>query len=838
MNGTDTSPYGKKWVIIHGHFYQPPRENPWLNHIETQESASPYHDWNERIYSECYRPNGCSRLLDPIGQINDIHNNYSMMSFNFGPTLMSWIEQKHPSTARRIVKGNKISRTRWNGHGNAVAQVYNHIIMPLASKKDQLTQIRWAKESFRKSFGYSPEGMWLAETAINMETVNCLISEKISFVILSPNQAESYRSLHHTTVWHETSGHPIDTRRPYRVYAKDRDGTKTGGHLDVFFFDEQLSKDISFNDLLQEAHRFGNRIDSCYSGSNDKDEVVVLATDGETFGHHKPFGDMCLAYFFKHVAPSLGITPVNFGQYLEMFPPAYEATLKNAFGEGTAWSCAHGVGRWIRDCGCSTGGKEGWNQKWRTPLRDTLNELQAEVDKWYTTTCETMKLDPDRLRDQAIKFFGSSFYSRLKQYCRRHTPAIAFTDESLHHLQRLLEAQKYMLFSFTSCGWFFSDINGIEPMQNLAYACRALQLGIPPSHQADAMDRLVDNLAKALSNQNNETGAELFEQKILPYFFHERMLAFGAAMQQTLHLQRKCSLRPFGYFCQVEKLPVPDSLYPAKYPAEINMFKVVINNILSGETGTWLVITEVPNHLEPQGWVFPWFQRFGTSKGISEELFNHPDMQLYTFSDMFHTLRQKLSAIYRQKLSHDSLKLYSFWFDKNIKNLSLLQAVAPPLPHYFSAPLSFIFQHQWDALFDTLETPGNEVNIINELSRLRVNCNLYSLVCDFDYSTDKCERYLMTELTQLQKDLCTEHCDRISHLLNIVDHFSLPVSKNHLEDQFYQILTGPVKNLYEETVLTRPDNVQEMDSDKREILIKFLNFAHRMNFNTDRFPLT
>ena len=720
MNGTDTTPRGIKWVIIHGHFYQPPRENPWLNHIETQDSAAPYHDWNERIYSECYRPNGCSRLLDPIGQISDIHNNYSKMSYNFGPTLMTWIEQKHPSTARRIVEGDRISIDQCDGHGNAVAQVYNHIIMPLASKKDQLTQIRWARESFRKSFGRAPEGMWLAETAINMETVNCLISEKISYVILSPNQAEQYRSLHRKDSWIDTAAHPIDTRRPYRIYARNRDGVKTGGHLDVFFFDEQLSKDISFNDLLKDANRFGGRIDSCYSRHIEHDEVVVLATDGETFGHHKPFGDMCLAYFFKHIAPSLGITPINFGHYRKLFPPTWEVTLKNAFDEGTAWSCAHGTGRWIRDCGCSTGGKKGWNQRWRKPLRDALNELQAEVDTWYTTTCKTLKLNPDTLRDHAVKLFGTSFHSKLKQYCRNHAPDTDFTDESLRHLQRLLEAQKYMLFSFTSCGWFFSDIGGIEPMQNLAYACRALQLGIPPSHQAASMERLVKNLAKARSNENDATGADLFEQQILPSFFHERILAFGAAMQETLRLKRECSLRPFGYHCHVEQLPAPEMLYPAEYPTEVRMFKVGIDNVLSGETGTWLVLTELPNHLEPQGWVFPWKERFDALKGLSSALFNHPDMQLYTFSDMFFTLRQKLSAIYRHKLSHDSLRLYSTWFDKNRKNLSLLQAVAPPLPHYFSAPLSFILQHEWDTLFDALATPGDEVNIINDLSKIRV----------------------------------------------------------------------------------------------------------------------
>ncbi|MBN1307301.1 MAG: hypothetical protein JXA18_05255, partial [Chitinispirillaceae bacterium] len=298
MNGIDPRPATRKWVIIHGHFYQPPRENPWLNVIETQPDAAPFHDWNERIYSECYRPNGYSRLLDGEGMITHIHNNYTAMSFNFGPTLMTWMEGYHPATTRRIIEGDRESASRCGGHGNAIAQVYNHIIMPLASRRDQLTQIRWGKASFKKIFGRDPEGMWLAETAINMETVRCLIAEKIAFVILAPRQAESFRPLDASSAWISTRDQAIDTRRPYRLYAQNSSGKKEEGFLDIFFFDEQLSKEASFDDLLHDAPTFGERIDGCYTPAAPNDEVVVIATDGETFGHHKPFGDMCLAYFF------------------------------------------------------------------------------------------------------------------------------------------------------------------------------------------------------------------------------------------------------------------------------------------------------------------------------------------------------------------------------------------------------------------------------------------------------------------------------------------------------------------------------------------------------------
>lgn len=334
MSGIENGGTTRKWLIVHGHFYQPPRENPWLDIIEKQESAKPFHNWNECIYTQCYRPNGYSRLLDPLGMITGISNNYGLMSFNFGPTLLSWIQQYHPVTYHRIVEGDRMSALRCAGHGNAIAQVYNHMIMPLASLRDKQTQIRWAKAAFKGCFNREAKGMWLAETAINMETVKCLIEEKIAFVVLAPSQAEAFRPLERHGPWISVSGHGIDTRRPYRIFATDASGAKTGGHLDVFLFDEGLSKEISFNGLLKDANVFGGRIDKSYSPGADNDEVVVIATDGETFGHHKPFGDMCLAYFFKHIAPALGIMPVNFSYYRELHPPQYEVTLKNAFGEG------------------------------------------------------------------------------------------------------------------------------------------------------------------------------------------------------------------------------------------------------------------------------------------------------------------------------------------------------------------------------------------------------------------------------------------------------------------------------------------------------------------------
>jgi alpha-amylase/alpha-mannosidase (GH57 family) len=839
MRGIEPHPPAGKWVIIHGHFYQPPRENPWLNRIEVQPSAAPHHDWNERIYAECYRPNGYSRLLDPEGMITGIHNNYADMSFNFGPTLMSWLRGKHPVTSNRIIEGDRVSAAACNGHGNAVAQVYNHIIMPLASRRDQLTQIRWAKASFTSVFNRDPEGIWLAETAINMETVQCLIDEKITFVILAPQQAEAFRPLDGQGEWISTGNRPVDSRQPYRLFARNAAGKKTGGHLDVFFFDEGLSKEISFNNLLQDAGILGNRINECYSSAPlQRDEVVVIATDGETFGHHKPFGDMCLAYFFTNIAPSLGIRPVNFGTYLALHRPHSEVRLKNAFGEGTAWSCAHGVGRWTRDCGCSTGGGEGWHQKWRAPLRQALDNLQEPIDEAFVNACAAAGLEPWELRNRYCAMFEVFTKKKWDRFLARQKPRSAITPEQSNLLRRRLEAQKYMLFSYTSCGWFFSEISGIEPMQNLAYACRALQLGIEPAQQPGILERLMEDLAAAPSNIGNDTGASLFERHILPFFFHEKMLGFAAAIQAALAVTRKSSYEQYGFHYHIETLSTGAAAEPKQASEQWpRMFHVRIDHPASGEGSEWLIIIDVSNRSEPTGWVLPWKGVPPTDMEDPVRLNRNPHTQLYTLADVFPSLRDHLAAIYLEKISRHSLDRFNVWLHANEQDLTLLQSFYPSIPDHFRAPLLFRLQSEWDSCFLRLEQQGNETACIEALADIQKRATHFNGTIGYSKTASFIESLLTRELTELSSRQTIERCDRIRYLLNAVDRFSLPVSKHRLEDMFFPVLSGPVAALHREVISAEENNRMILEEDKRELLIKLLNFAHRMNFNTDRYPL-
>lgn len=505
------------YFTIHGHFYQPPRENPWTGSIENQRSAAPFHDWNDRIARECYSPNAASRLLTTTGRIQDIVNNYEYMSFNIGPTLMGWIRTQTPETYARIQEADRKSVERL-GHGNAIAQVYNHIIMPLASPEDRITQIRWGIQDFETHFGRKPEAMWLAETAINMDVVVDLIQEGIRFTVLSPTQAESFREIGGKD-WKGCENTNIDTTRPYRIFPHDEHGNKLcEGYLDVFFYNPWLSSAVGFEHLLRDANVFGRRIADAWDPNRKEPQLVSIGTDGESYGHHEPFGDMCAAWLYNRYAPEHKMIPVNFGWFREQFPAKYEVQLKNVYGEGSAWSCAHGVGRWYRDCGCSTGGGENWNQKWRGPLRDAMNQLKKIADEVLLREFPKISnVGPWEARNQYIQVLVKPEDTDRKNTFLQSILINPSEEKDRATAIRLLEIQKFCLFTFTSCGWFFNDIEGLEPVQNMRYAERAIELlkpFLPPS--LPFKDQVLSILARARSNEHKLNGAEIFVQQAIP----------------------------------------------------------------------------------------------------------------------------------------------------------------------------------------------------------------------------------------------------------------------------------------------------------------------------------
>ncbi|HSQ42499.1 MAG TPA: DUF3536 domain-containing protein [Fibrobacteraceae bacterium] len=499
------------YFCIHGHFYQPPRENPWTGAIEAQPSATPHHDWNQRIAKECYGPNSASRILDENGRIREIVNNYEHMSFNIGPTLMSWIRFEMPEVYTRIQEADRTSLQRL-GHGNAIAQVYNHIIMPLASPQDRITQIEWGIQDFAHHFGRKPEAIWLAETAINMDTVVDLIHAGIRFTILSPTQAQAFRAFGEEE-WLDCGNTDIDTTRPYRIYPRDPHGRLLcDGHLDVFFYNPGLSSAVGFEHLLRNADLFGSRIREAWRPDLNRAQLISVATDGESYGHHEPFGDMCAAWLFRHYASAHEMQPVNFGWFLEHFPPQHEVLLKNVHGEGCAWSCAHGVGRWYRDCGCSTGGGPDWNQKWRTPLREAMNKLKSAADELFVSEFPRLSdRDPWQIRNAYVDVLLHPGDAGVRDQFLRQWLLQPEDEGDRSAALLLLEIQKFCLFSFTSCGWFFNDIEGLEPIQNLRYAERAMELMRHFQIWGDNLEtEFLGILARATGNETKRNGAEIF----------------------------------------------------------------------------------------------------------------------------------------------------------------------------------------------------------------------------------------------------------------------------------------------------------------------------------------
>jgi alpha-amylase/alpha-mannosidase (GH57 family) len=817
---------GKRCVIIHGHFYQPPRENPWLDIIEKQASASPDHDWNERIYDQCYRPNAFSRILDKKGRIVDIHNNYLSMSHNFGPTLFLWLEKNHPKMVEQVIAADRESCGRFNGHGNALAQVYNHMIMPLASRRDKLTQIRWAKEFFRSRYRREPEGFWLAETAINMETVQCLIEEGVKFVVLSPAQAELLRPLDGKDIFKPAGG--IDTRRTYRVFSRTPEGRRLGGHLDLFFFNEGLSREVSFGDLLGNASTLGAKINSCFDASGAGGQAVVIATDGETFGHHKPFGDMCLSYFFTRVAPELDITPVNFGYFLENNPPVFEVTLKNEFGEGTAWSCMHGVGRWARDCGCKAGGPLSWNQAWRAPLRRAFDSLQKDVDAAFESALANVVSDPWRLRDAYPRLARSRTLGEFKAQLVKEGASAQIADSDAMMVRRLLEAQKYMLFAFTSCGWFFSDLSGIETVQNIAYAGRALALGIDKSQREGVTAGFLRLLSEAKSNVANKDGATIYNECVVPFLHHLEILCFTAVAEKTVAPQR-AGTREFDYFNYSVALSKREQL-EARYGCDT--FNAAIDNLDSGEHGRFAVCLEREDG-RLQGWCVPGDAAEGPafSAADPQSFKGHPECVALDLSRMFEESKVRLAGYFLAAMSKDTLEKYASWMERNEKNLDSLSSLGVPLPQFVAAPIAYVLTAQWNTAINEIEIYGREDEVYDKLLDLWKKTKKYNIALDFSESSRLLLDLLISELKIFAETLSQVSADRMRYLLNIVDRFNIPFSKNKTEDLFFSIIEKTLRPMY--------DEFKRHPTGKHgETVIRLIQFARRMNFNTDAFPVS
>lgn len=512
----------KKYLCIHGHFYQPPRENPWLEEVELEQSAYPYHDWNERITAECYHPNAFARILSER-KIVDIIDNYSKISFNFGPTLLSWMERNDPATYRAILDSDRQSQQNFSGHGSALAQCFNHMIMPLANRRDKETQVIWGIRDFEERFHRRPEGMWLPETAVDEETLDIMAEHGIKFTILAPHQAKAVRKAGKGK-WRDVTGAKIDPRHPYLCPLP------TGRSIAVFFYDGPVSRDIAFSDVLNDGAYFARRLLACFTDPSaavektaaqadhpdpavcepGSPELVNVATDGETYGHHHKFGDMALAYCLNSIEKNAGTRMSIYAEFLEKFPPTDEVRIC----EHTSWSCAHGVDRWQANCGCRISSHPS-TQAWRGPLRKGLNHLRDAMARIYETTSSHWLHDPWQARNQYVELILNRSEENVDRFLAQTTTR-PLTDEEKVKVLRLLEMQRHAMLMFTSCGWFFDDVSGLEATQILKYAARAIQLAEHFTDEPLEADFLEILHGAPSNNPEFKNAAQVYEKWIRP----------------------------------------------------------------------------------------------------------------------------------------------------------------------------------------------------------------------------------------------------------------------------------------------------------------------------------
>jgi alpha-amylase/alpha-mannosidase (GH57 family) len=521
-----------RYICVHGHFYQPPRENPWLEVVERQESAWPYHDWNERITEECYAPNAAARILDADGRITRLVNNYARMSFNLGPTLLAWLETEAPEAYAAVIEADHDSRDRFGGHGSALAQVHNHAIMPLANPRDRVTQVRWGLADFRTRFGREAEGMWLAESAADVDTLEVLAAEGVAFTVLSPYQAAGVREP--GGAWRDVRGGHVDPRMPYTV------ALPSGREIVVFFYDGPVSQAVAFEGLLDSGRAFADRLLTGFADRTGP-QLVNIATDGESYGHHHRYGEMALAFALEALDQDPEVALTNYGQYLELHPPGHEAEIVSP----SSWSCAHGVERWRADCGCTTGGQPGWNQSWRAPLRDALDWLRDELAPRFQAAAAELLDDPWAARDDYVEVVLDRSPDTIASFVARHASR-ELGEHEVRRILSLMELQRHAMLMYTSCGWFFEELSRIETVQVLHYAARALQLAGDHLDARDLHGRFLERLEEVPSNvASYRDGRTIFELMVEPAVADLEKVAAHFAIAGLFH---GGGAEPFGCY--------------------------------------------------------------------------------------------------------------------------------------------------------------------------------------------------------------------------------------------------------------------------------------------------
>jgi len=784
------------YVVIHGHFYQPPRENPWIEQIEVETSAYPYHDWNNRINTECYTPNGCARVYDGQHRILDIINNYEFISFNFGPTLLSWLEDKAPHAYQRILDADRRSLAHL-GHGNALAQAYNHTILPLATPRDRETQIIWGLKDFTHRFQRPAEALWLPETAVNLPTLAALVQHGLKFVILSPFQAARVRPLAGGP-WERVQAHTLDTTQAYRCYLPEGGGKPAKRqYIEVFFYNGAVAADISFGDLLQDSNRLAARLAAGFSPSQARPQILTVATDGENYGHHKKFGELALAHTLTQALPQKGLQLCNYAAFLGMAPPQMEVELYlGPGGDGSSWSCAHGMERWRSDCGCSTGGQPTWNQRWRAPLREAFDFLNERLAVIFESQAQKYLRDPWEARNSYIQVILDRTPETLARFFVREGKAGLSRSDWVPAL-KLLEMQRHALLMYTSCGWFFADLAGLETLQVLKYAARALQLG--QNFTSENLETpFLQHLEPAVSNLPAAgSGRDLYLQRIKPAVVDFPKVVNQWAITWLKERERQCPTNIYHF--QVETLEVEDkaqgSLVLGAGRLRLTSGATLKSQLLNFFTvfmGSYLYRTQIMQSTAPQDFHLLKHELFQVLESTPEDLIASMARRLgeryYSFHDMF--LEEK-HDLFQDLLRHnmeEALAVIAHNFEEAGPLLKAMAAEGLPLPRLFQAAGEITLNHVLVQLLDRLETDPGSTAIADELLDLVQEGSLLGLKLESVRGGQILGRILDRHLQDLAADFTTANASRLKQFVVLMGQIPITLELTEAQNRFFALL--------------------------------------------------
>jgi len=827
----------QKFLTIHGHFYQPPRENPWTETIEKQDSAHPYHDWNERINVECYTPNAFSRTKDAFGHIANIVNNYASISFNFGPTLMSWLEANVPVTYRRILEADHESLQRFDGHGSAIAQVYNHMIMPLANQRDKITQVHWGLADFRHRFQREPESMWMPETAVNVETLRVLIDFGIRYLILSPHQAKAVRPLSEPTEeWLGVEHGEIDTSMAYRWIDRSANGERIAGRrIDIFFYHGGLSRGVGFEHLLHDAGTFAVRVDEAFGGHDGQPvQLVSIATDGESYGHHERFGDMGLAYLLHIEAPRRSIEVTNYGAFLAKHPPTMEVELKEGpNGEGTAWSCAHGVGRWSRNCGCSSGGGPDWNQEWRAPLREALDNLRDELARLTVQYGEKIFKEVWAARNDYLEVILDRSPENIWRFLDKHMQG-EMTRERQLTAMHLMEMQRQAQLMYSSCGWFFSELSGIETVQIIQYAARAIQIGEAISRQPLEGNFLTD-LKRARSNiRQHKDGEEVYRKFVKPAAVSFARIANEYAIR-ALFASLPEKYRVYQYLVERKELTSASrggdhlAIGLLKIASAITTEEQLLPYALvyrgRGESIRTLVGTAAAEEYEKSKQ--PLVDYFGAHE--TEEFFDHCrkawTAEVFTLADVFFEKRQAIIELLLEDSLAQITASYAHIYARHKGILQILRALHLPIPEEFAVPARHILSQRLLREVERLRNTTKESSYRQGIDIVQT-ANYLGLKLNVQKASRIFQEMLESRLAALRAHLDTTICEELLQLTHIGERLKLELNEVPIQNLLYFILQEQITPFIDNMLMT-----ETRDEAQYALLDMVLRLAYRFNFN-------